>query len=222
MKEYQYLKDHKVKITGAIHVGAHRAEELDEHTALGAKKIIWVEANPDVFLEMINNLEGSGVENYPFCYACCEIDDQEVEFNIVYGDDAGYMTGNKGCSSLLKPIGRMEPWHRRTIQADTITLDSLISRNDLEYEDYQLLEIDVQGSEFRVLQGAIETLKHIKYVSLEVTFSNPDYEGVPDWFVIQGFLNMQGFFHKETFMRDEGWGDALFAREGIGDVDIIQ
>ena len=45
---------------------------------------------------------------------------------------------------------------------------------------------------------------------------------IPDWFVIQGFLNMQGFFHKETFMRDEGWGDALFAREGIGDVDIIQ
>ena len=80
------------------------AEEVNEYEDLGIKQVIWVEANPDVFEEMrvmLTNAEAS-VESHAFQYAASTEDHATVEFNRYYGPDAGYLRGNKGCSSLLK------------------------------------------------------------------------------------------------------------------------
>ena len=50
--QFTYFKKYKVPLHGVIHVGAHRGEEVHQYAELGAKKIIWVEPNPDVFKEM--------------------------------------------------------------------------------------------------------------------------------------------------------------------------
>ena len=50
--EFTYFKKYEVPLRGVIHVGAHRGEEVHQYEELGAKKIIWVEPNPDVFKEM--------------------------------------------------------------------------------------------------------------------------------------------------------------------------
>ena len=47
--QFTYFKKYKVPLRGVIHVGAHRGEEVHQYEELGAKKIIWVEPNPDVF-----------------------------------------------------------------------------------------------------------------------------------------------------------------------------
>ena len=39
-------------VTCIIHVGAHRGEEVEQYADMGAKTVIWVEPNPDVFKEM--------------------------------------------------------------------------------------------------------------------------------------------------------------------------
>ena len=39
-------------VTGIIHVGAHRGEEVEQYSDMDAKTVIWVEPNPDVFKEM--------------------------------------------------------------------------------------------------------------------------------------------------------------------------
>lgn len=200
-------------ISGVIHVGAHRGEELGEHVAAGAKKIVWIEANPDVYQELLVNLKGSDIENNTFCVACSDVDDKTIEFNVVYGPDAGYMTGNKGCSSMLKPTGRFIPWHQNTIMVDTITLDTLLARNNLDPADFQLLEIDVQGAELLVLAGARNLLKIVKYVYLEVTYSDPDYIGNATFDDIRNFLKGYGFTFKRVDLQAPNWGDALFVKE---------
>jgi FkbM family methyltransferase len=206
-----------MQVTGVIHVGAHRGEEFEEHKALGAKKIIWIEANPDVYMELIQNLEDSEVLNIPYQFACSDVDDQTVDFNVIYGPDAGFMVGNKGCSSLLSPVGRFKDWHKDTIQVKTKTLDSLFDQSMHKHDDYQLLEMDVQGAELMVLRGAQRVLKSIKYISTEVTLYNPDYADNPTFGEINTFLEKQGFVHVENkfYGSVSNWGDALFVRKEL-------
>lgn len=203
---------------GVVHVGAHRGEEFNDHVAMGAKQIVWVEANPDLFDELVSNLtlvsEGSSVENHIFNIACSNVDDENMEFHVIYGPDAGYGVGNKGCSSLLRPSGNMENWKRGTITVNTVTLDSLFERNNLNFEDFDMLELDVQGAELMVLEGASKLLDHIKYIYTEVTFFSPDYENNPLFDDVSNFLADRGFSHVATKFYDgvSHWADALFER----------
>ena len=160
--QFTYFKKYKVPLRGVIHVGAHRGEEVHQYEELGAKKIIWVEPNPDVFKEMeilLNDAEAA-TESAAFEYAASNVDHETVDFNLYYGPDAGHLTGNKGCSSLLKAKGRFEEWFQETIKVETITIDTLVEENDFEYADYDLLNLDVQGAEMLALEGATKTLNN--------------------------------------------------------------
>lgn len=212
---YKYLDDNDVFVKGVIHVGAHRGEEIDEHLSLGAKKIVWIEANPEVFLEMKENIgNDKRAEHYFFNNLCSNSDDESTKFNIIYGPDAGHLVGNKGCSSILSPSGRFESWKRDEINITSITLDSLLYQNNLNPEDFDMLEVDTQGAELLVLGGAKNVLNTVKYVSLEVTDSSPDYEGSPLTEDVINFMESAGFDYIETKYLDSNWGDALFIRRG--------
>ena len=95
---YKYFKDNDVKVEGAIHVGAHRGEEIYDYEKLGAKKVVWIEPNPEVFEELVCFLENAetSVESTGFCVAAGDSDNDEIDFHVCYGPDAGYMVGNKG------------------------------------------------------------------------------------------------------------------------------
>lgn len=213
---YKYFRDNKVQVKGAIHVGAHRGEEIYDYEKLGAKKVVWIEPNPDVFEELVCFLENAetSVESTGFCVAAGNGDEDEIDFHICYGPDAGYMVGNKGCSSLLKPGSeQMKEWHQKTIKVEVAKLDSIITDNELLFEDYQILDMDTQGAELMVLQGANEVLNHVKYVTTEATWNNPDYEGGVMFDELTEYLGKRGFKHVETFKHTEDWGDALFVKE---------
>lgn len=210
---YKYLDNNDVSVKGVIHVGAHRGEEIDEHLSLGAKKIVWIEANPEVFLELQENIsDDDRAEHYFFNNLCSNLDNEAIQFNIIYGPDAGHLVGNKGCSSILSPAGRFESWKRNEIIITSITLDSLLYQNNLNPEDFDMLEVDTQGAELLVLAGAKNVLNAVKYVSLEVTDSNPDYVDSPLTIDIINFMDSVGFDYIETKYLDSNWGDALFIR----------
>lgn len=212
---YKYLEENNISVKGVIHVGAHRGEEIDEHLALGAKKIIWIEANPEVFDELLENIGGdTRADNYFFNNLCSDTNGELKDFHIVYGPDAGHMTGNKGCSSMLSPIGRFESWEKDKIIVPSIKLDTLLTLHEFNIKDFDFLEIDTQGAELYVLGGAEEVLKQIKYASIEVTYSNPDYANSPLAEDIINFMDGAGFDYIETKFLDTNWGDALFIRRG--------
>jgi FkbM family methyltransferase len=212
---FNYFDENKITLNGVIHVGAHRGEEIFEYENLGAKQVIWIEPNPDVFKEMEVFLSraGASVESNAFEYAASNVDHEKVDFNIYYGPDAGYLKGNKGCSSLLKANGRFLEWYQDTIQVETITLDTLISENEFEYDNFQLLNMDVQGAEMLVLQGAEKVLESVKYVTTEATWSNPDYVDNVMYDELKLFLESKGFVEKQIINHTENWGDVLFVKE---------
>jgi FkbM family methyltransferase len=215
MSQYSYFGNNDVTLKGVIHVGAHRGEEIFDYENLGAKQVIWIEANPDVFKELQVALERaqSSVESHGFCLAASDIDDQEVDFHICYGPDAKFMSGNKGCSSLLKPKGRFEEWYKETIKVKTIKLDTLFERNEFDFNDFDLLDMDTQGAELLVLKGSSKVLENVKYVTTEATWDNPDYIGNVMFDELSEYLESFGFKQKEIYQHDVNWGDVLFVKE---------
>ena len=215
MTQYKYFFENGIILNGVIHVGAHRGEELYDYEKLGAKKVIWIEPNPDVFNELEFSLSNSNstVESYGFCVAANDEDLSEVDFHICYGPDAGFMTGNKGCSSLLKPQGRFEAWYKETIKVESIKLDTLIEKNHFNINEFNLLDMDTQGAELKVLRGASNVLKQVDFITSEVTWNNPDYIGNVMFEEIIQYLDYFGFKHVETIQHTPDWGDALFVKK---------
>lgn len=212
---FDYFKSNKSTINTIIHVGGHRGEEIFDYENLGAKQVIWIEPNPDVFDEMKIFLTNSKseIESQAFEYAASNTDHETVDFNIYYGPDAGFLVGNKGCSSLLKAKGRFESWYVKTIQVETITLDTLILENNLNYQNLDVLYMDTQGAELMVLQGSKNVLDNVKYVITEATWDNPDYIDNVMYDELKLYLETLSFVEKEIVHHGKNWGDVLFVKE---------
>jgi FkbM family methyltransferase len=212
--QFNYFKQNKVDVTGVLHVGAHRGEEIYDYETMGVKQVIWVEPVPELFDEMETFLTTAqcAVTSHAYEYAASNTDHEMVEFNLYYGPDAAYMRGNKGCSSLLKTSGRFESWSKGTVQVETIKIDTLLDENDFNSSDFQYLNMDVQGAELMVLQGAIKFLDTVKYIATEATWDNPDYIDNTDYNELKSLLESKGFIETEIYRHAENWGDALFVK----------
>jgi len=213
-EEYLNRKD----IRKVIHVGADRGGELPQYRNMGVEEVVWVEANPEVYQELLENLELMNVgevKSLPFNQLISDSDDIETDFNIYYGWDAGHLVGNKGMSSLLK--AKNSWWgsecYRGTVKLQSSTLDTFLEKNSLGY-DYDMLNMDTQGAELMVCKGAVKLLESVKYINSEVTLYNPQYEGNPLFNEIYDFLKPFGFVHIETELSGDGnWGDAVFEKK---------
>tara|TARA_B100001778_G_C18445471_1_gene564313 strand:- start:210 stop:863 length:654 start_codon:yes stop_codon:yes gene_type:complete len=213
-EEYLNRKD----IRKVIHVGADRGGELPQYRNMGVEEVVWVEANPEVYQELLENLELMNVgevKSLPFNQLISDSDDIETDFNIYYGWDAGHLVGNKGMSSLLK--AKNSWWgsecYKGTVKLQSSTLDTFLEKNSLGY-DYDMLNMDTQGAELMVCKGAVKLLESVKYINSEVTLYNPQYEGNPLFNEIYDFLKPFGFIHIETELSGDGnWGDAVFEKK---------
>ena len=213
-EEYLNRKD----IRKVIHVGADRGGELPQYRNMGVEEVVWVEANPEVYQELLENLElmnVSEVKSLPFNQLISDSDDIETDFNIYYGWDAGHLVGNKGMSSLLK--AKNSWWgsecYRGTVKLQSSTLDTFLEKNS-HGDDYDMLNMDTQGAELMVCKGAVKLLESVKYINSEVTLYNPQYEGNPLFNEIYDFLKPFGFVHIETELSGDGnWGDAVFEKK---------
>ena len=93
-----------------------------------------------------------------------------------------YITQNKGSSSLLQPAkGANEFWEgnplltQEEVKVEITTIDSYCQQNNIESID--ILKIDVQGNELKVLKGAKRMLKEtrVKVIFTEISIA-PNYE----------------------------------------------
>ena len=212
---FSYFEENNIQLNGVIHVGAHRGEEINEYGDLGAKTVIWVEANPEVFDEMcimLTNAEAN-IDSHAFQYAASTEDHGTAEFNRYYGPDAGHLVGNKGCSSLLKAEGRFEEWYKDTIEVETITIDTLLEEEGFNVEDFQLLNMDVQGAELMVLKGSEKVLDNVKWITTEATWEDPDYIDNVMYDELKSFLESKGFVETQIIPHADNWGDVLFVKE---------
>jgi FkbM family methyltransferase len=145
-----------------------------------------------------------------------------------------YVTNNPMCSSLYRPnesllqhfLGLPELVNLNyTTEVETTTLDAFCKAESID--DINFLQIDVQGAELQVLEGAVQTLNQsVLAIQTEVEFS-PLYENQPLFADVDTFLRRQGFMlfdlSKSQMVRSSIrsmvrpgqllWGDAIYLRD---------
>jgi FkbM family methyltransferase len=143
-----------------------------------------------------------------------------------------YIANKQECSSLYQPnstlLGRFHEFERFGIKATTSiacsTLDAEFERRKLGRVDF--IKLDVQGSEYDIVQGGQKVLATAFGVETEAEFQ-PLYKGQPLFADIDRQLRAQGFelfdlarhFWRRTIGGTRGsyrgqliWGDALYLR----------
>lgn len=161
------------------------------------------------------------------------------------GEATLYVTKHPMCSSLYSPN---EPYIARfsnlpelcnldfTIDIETTTLDAFFQDEIINTVDF--LQIDVQGADLQVLEGASEVLKRgVLGIQVEVEFSHL-YMNQPLFSDVDVYLRERGFtlFDLSTAYRSRAcspivstrrpgqllWGDAYYLQDPIGENANLQ
>lgn len=175
------------EISGLIHVGANTAQERKHYHACGLK-VIWIEADPAVFLDLRNNI-AQFTEQQAFQALVTDHDGQDYDFHIA--NNAG------ASSSILEFHLHRDIWPQvdavDRVRLRSVTLNSLMRAADVDMTAYQGLVLDTQGSELLVLQGAEPLLRHFKYIKTEAA----DFEAYRGGCLladIDAFMQEHGFY----------------------------
>ncbi|MDH3281059.1 MAG: FkbM family methyltransferase, partial [Gammaproteobacteria bacterium] len=197
-----------ITVNRVVHVGAHEGKELSTYDAIGAKSVVFVEANPAVFERLVSHTKHRhDVTNIQRAVA-----DRRgtVTLHIASFDQSSSILPMHVHQSIypnIVPAGTME------VQATP--LDVLLEECGIPYEDLSLLCVDVQGVEHLVLRGARRVLDCVQGVQVEVNFAELYRDGarIED---IESLLGAAGF-HRVALVSGyhPTWGDAFYVRESL-------
>jgi FkbM family methyltransferase len=192
-------------VRGIIHIGAHEAEELDHYVSHGIRRVLWVEANPNLYPQLRHKLA-----SYP-----------EMELGeFAAGEttsDGELNIANNGQSSSLLDLGTHQQDHPditfiATTPVQIQPVDLWLDQLEIDRSIYNFLNLDVQGYELSALKGLSAQLSHVDYVYTEVN-SREVYQACAQLADIDQYLANYGLLRAATAMTAHGWGDALYARQ---------
>lgn len=194
------IKKYNIRRDGVIHVGMHQAEEYPLYKNAGFKNILFIEANEELAHGWKNDDDN--------CYVvCAAISDkiEEVDFNI---------TNNGQSSSILK-LGD-HAWiypgivNIKTVKIKTTTLDNVLSVVPVEINNWNMMNLDIQGVELQAMRG-FSNWEFIDSVFTEVNYREM-YKGCSLEPELTAFLNSKGFEKVEEYNTGQGWGDAFYIK----------
>ena len=191
---------------GVIHVGAHEGTELSSYQAMGAEKILFIEANPVVFERLQANMAA-----YPNVQTVnCAITNHNgtIDLRVTSFDQSSSILPLKHHQDIYPNITET---HQVTVQSRTI--DTLLQERGLNPSDFNILNIDIQGAELLALQGATNWLKYVEVINTEVNYEEL-YEGCALIDQIDEFLKTPGFDRVATTTPSHpSWGDAIYVKK---------
>ncbi len=207
---------HQVEPRGVIHIGAHEGQEIDEYLAMNVKKMLLIEANPEVYARLQEKL--ANYENQFISSVNCAINhyDGEALLRITSADQSSSLLPLKVHSQIYPQITE-----ERQIKVQSKTLDTLVKEKSLDLTEYNLLNIDIQGAELMALQGASETLRFMDAINIEVNYAEL-YEGCVLVHDLDDFLSVYGFERVSTTSPyHSSWGDAFYVKKPIVTMSTI-
>ncbi|MEW6696874.1 MAG: FkbM family methyltransferase [Bacillota bacterium] len=202
----QLYREHSITPRGVIHIGAHEGKELDDYLKMGFQRIFFIEANPEVYQRLQDHIQGSA---------------NVLAANVAVSDFNGTITlhvTNFDQSSSILPLKEHKevyPAIQEVSQREVPcrTLDDLLKEKGIPPQEYNMLNIDIQGAELKALRGALNTLASIEAINTEVNFKEL-YEGCAIIHEIDEFLELQGFQRvKTTCPNHSSWGDAFYVKK---------
>lgn len=196
----EILKNHNIKISGVLHIGAHHCEELESYHKENVTDIIWIEANE----KLVNFNKERGIKNI----YCLAVDNEEgiAKFNI----------SNNGQSSSLLEFGTHEksyPWCKYvdTIIVNKKKLSTFFKEENIDVSRYNFWNLDIQGVELNALKSAGDFIDFTDAIYSEVN-TEYVYKNCSLLEEMDSYLKEKGFARVVTQMTNEGWGDALWIR----------
>lgn len=204
---------------GVIHVGAHQGEEVESYLAWGFRKIVLIEANPELAAGLRRRF-GDRPEITVHGFAAADVDG-ELPLHI-----------HTSRSGSVEPASILElkdfkkyvtTLHTpRTVAVRARRLDSFIAEERIDLADYNLLTVDVQGAELQVFAGAGGVLAAMQGVLSEVNVIEM-YDGgavepqIVEFLAGAGFRRAKATYHElyNQHERRSAWGEVLFLRSDL-------
>ena len=189
---------------GAIHVGAVTPGEIDLYLRMGFRRVLVVEANPEVFPRVSALCRNRG--NAAAAILCTISDRNGMEIFHAFA----------GGGSLLGP-GAAEGNPRgpeRELPLPARRLDFLLQELGQNAADYNFLRLDVHGAELRALRGAGDLLPCLSAVSAAISYE-PRRPGAPAPEELDECLADAGNqrLFTATGAEHPQWGDAFYVRQ---------
>ena len=94
---------------------------------------------------------------------------------------------------------------------DFIRMDEFIPQNNIDISEYNMLNVDVQGTELQVFESFGELISNFDYILTEVNVAEI-YENCTQMVDIDEYLAKYGFVRIETYMTPYEWGDAFYIK----------
>lgn len=207
MHPFKFMRLHNLGTEGIIHVGANIGQERAGYQECRANACLWIEPVSAVFDQLKENIKGMP-GHVAVRAVCSNVAGEVVSLNIA---------SNRGNSSSLLPLGNHARLHPDVtyVGSESMTTRILDEIVQTEAPDaaFNLLVVDVQGAELKVLHGAMSVLSRLDAVYIEVS-ETPLYEGGCTIDDITGFLRGFGFAMKWMSITRYGWGNAMYMRLG--------
>ena len=197
----QVLNIHNLHPKTVLHIGAHLAQELEMYKSYGIFQGTFIEANPEVYLRLKESLKDES-RWHTIEALLSDVDGEESDFWVSDND--------KMSSSLLKPDLHLTEhpdvkFEDIPIKLLTRTLDCLLLNN------FELIVMDAQGAELKILKGGMDTIKNADAIWIEVALGGL-YKNDCSINDLVHFLSPYGFYPVYVVIGSTLWGDALFVK----------
>lgn len=198
---------------GVVHIGANTGQERDLYASRNLP-VIWVEALPDVFGWLLDNI--AGYENQlAFNYLLTDEDGKEYDFGVA---------NNEGqSSSIFDFADHKKIWpqveYESHINLISTRFDTMIEDERIDLGGYDALVMDVQGAELLVLKGMGNLVDNFRYIRSE-TADFEIYKGgcqlkdLDEYLIPRGFKRVRSW--RAAGRPDVGYAyEVLYARSDV-------
>ena len=189
-----------LEINGCIHIGAHEGQEYPLYKQFGIENLLFYEPLPDNFAGLKEKVG------------------PEVKLrNVALGNTTGtvemYLEDRGLSSSILEPAYHLEQYPQIEFNNKAEVEITRLDDEEFDRNDYNFINVDVQGYELEVLKGATKTLEHIDLLLSEVN-KEELYKDCPRIEDIDNFLADFKFQRIAEYWQQDGgtWGDALYLK----------
>lgn len=199
----------KIIPKGVIHVGTFNGQEIKYYRKIGFNKIVVIEANPIIYKKI--KKEFIKDNNIIIINTAITEFNSTVDFHITSGDAQQ--------SSILK-IKKYTDFYPlikevRDIKVKSRSLDYLLLELNLRPEDFNFLNLNIQGVELSALKGSIDLLRYIEVINTEF-YLEELYENCCGFKEVDNFLFQQKFnLKKVSLKKNKIFGNAFFVRKPV-------
>lgn len=206
--DFHYLfRKYAIKADGVLHLGANTGQEAKAYNDVGIKKVLWVEALPELMPKLIRNI-GPYPEQIAVRACLSDVDGQQVAFHVASNGAQSSSFLELGTHAVKHPEVRYE----REVGLTTRRIDTLLPALGIKLTGTRwFLNADLQGAELKAIKGMGALMRNVAYAYIEVN-EEELYKGCPLVGEIDEYLAQWGLVGREVKMTNAGWGDKFYMR----------